>query len=185
MYIMAMELIFIRHGQTDFNKNKIPQGQEIDVGLNEEGIRQVEAAAANVPEHVDVFFSSPLKRAFQSAEIINAKFKMPIQIHDGIKEFSYGSLAGKPWPQIEEETGGRATRAADQSLAFDYRAYGGESIDDLKKRVLAFVEEMKATYPDKTVLVAAHGGVIGAMHLLFPQAEQAEVVNAGVHRFQF
>ncbi len=180
-----MKLIFVRHGQTDFNKNKIPQGQEIDAPLNAEGIKQVEAAIAQLPSSVDLFFASPLKRAYQTAQILNTKLGMEIVTHDKLKEFSYGSLAGKPWPQIEEETQGAATYEKDQRLDFDYRPYGGESIEDLKKRVAEFVEEMKITHPDKTILIAAHGGVIGAMHLLFSSGEQAAPKNAAIHTFDF
>ncbi len=180
-----MKLLFVRHGQTDFNKNKLPQGQEIDAPLNAEGVKQVEAALANLPSAVDLFFSSPLKRAFQTAQILNTKLNKEIVLHDKLKECSYGSLAGKPWPQIEAETQGLATHEKDQRLEFDYRAYGGESIDDLKKRVGEFVDEMKAANPDKTILIAAHGGVIDAMHILYPQTEKAETENASMHVFEF
>jgi broad specificity phosphatase PhoE len=180
-----MKIFFIRHGQTDFNKQKIPQGQEIDVGLNDEGVRQVKEALPSIPHGIDIIFSSPLKRARETAQIISAKLGKEIVLRDDIKEFSFGSLAGKPWSKIEQETGGTVTRDKDKALTFDYRPYGGESIEDLKVRVQGFINEVRMQYPDKKILVAAHGGVIGAMHLLYPQKEMVERRNATIHEFEF
>src|SRR5436853_1073134 len=96
-----MRLYFIRHGQTDYNLKKLPQGQEIDAPLNETGRAQAEKAAEFLPKNIDVFYSSPMKRTLQTAEILNKKLEKEILVHDLIKEMSYGSLAGKTWPEIE------------------------------------------------------------------------------------
>lgn len=184
-YNARMKLLFIRHGQTDYNKMQRPQGRGIDASLNAEGIQQVESALENIPNDIDIFFSSPLKRAAESAEILNRKLKLPIKYHDDLVELSYGSLAGKTWPEIEAETGDAEVHQKDRDSAFDYRNFGGDSAEDMKQRVQRFVAEMKKTYPKKTVLVATHGGVIGIMHILFPQKEMPETGNATIHTFEF
>lgn len=59
-----MKLTFIRHGQTDLNKDNRIQGGGIDQPLNETGINQAEVAASHFdPQKYDLVFSSPLKRA--------------------------------------------------------------------------------------------------------------------------
>lgn len=65
-----MKLTFIRHGQTDLNKDNRIQGGGIDQPLNETGINQAEVAASHFdPQKYDLVFSSPLKRAKKTAEI--------------------------------------------------------------------------------------------------------------------
>ena len=180
-----MKLIFVRHGQTDFNKNKLPQGQEIDAPLNETGIKQAEEAAKSLPQNIDFIVSSPLKRAAQTAEILNRRLNKKIEFNDDIKELRYGSFAGKPWPEIAEIMDDKNVKEKNDNITFDYSKYGGDSADDLKARVANFVTEMKEKYPDKTILVASHGGVMDAMHILFPQKEKTETDNASIREFIF
>jgi broad specificity phosphatase PhoE len=160
------------------------QGQEVDEPLNETGVKQVEATMRNLPDHVDAIISSPLRRARQTAELLNTKFKKDIQFSDDIKELRYGSLAGKTWSEIEAQYGGRVTHETDDNVTFDYRPFGGEWSEDFKKRVTHFVEKVKRRYThDEVILVTAHGGVIDAMHILFPQQEKPSRDNGTVHEF--
>ena len=180
-----MKLLFIRHGQTDFNKNKLPQGQEIDAPLNDTGIKQAEEAAKSLPEDIDLVIASPLKRASQTAEILNKKLNKKLEFNNDIKELRYGSLAGKPWSEIVEITGSKDIHEKDDKTLFDYKKFGGDSAEDLKQRVAKFVSEVKEKHPNKTILIVTHGGVIDAMHILFPQKERVETNNATVHEFNF
>ena len=180
-----MKLLLVRHGQTDYNKAKRPQGQEIDAPLNETGVQQAEDAARSLPHGIDFIISSPLKRAAQTAEILNKKLNVEIEYSDHIKELRYGSLAGKTWPEIEALMGDLEAHQKDQDVRFDYRAFGGDSALDLEQRVMKFVREMQEKYPDKTILVATHGGVIDAMHVLYPRKERAVTDNASIHEFDF
>jgi probable phosphoglycerate mutase len=180
-----MRLIFVRHGQTDFNKNKLPQGQEIDAPLNDTGVTQAEEAAKSIPNDIDLIIASPLKRAAQTAEIINKRFNKKIEFNDDIKELRYGSLAGTPWPQIAEIMDDKDVKEKDDNVTFDYSKFGGDSAEDLKRRVAKFVGEVREKYPTKTILVASHGGVIDSMHILFPQKDRAATDNATIHEFIF
>ena len=180
-----MRLIFVRHGQTDFNKNKLPQGQEIDASLNDTGIKQAEEAAKSLPSDIDFIIASPLKRAAQTAEILNKVLNKRIEFSDDIKELRYGNLAGKPWSQIAEILNDKDVKEKDDNITFDYSKHGGDSAESFKARVARFAKEMQNKYPDKTILVAAHGGVIDAMHILFPQKEKVITDNASIHEFDF
>ena len=178
-----MKLIFVRHGQTDYNLEGRPQGQEVNMPLNETGIGQVEAAAQFVPTDIDFIISSPLKRAAQTADILNTKLNKEIEYNSDIMELRYGSLAGKLWAEIEIETGDKDIHQKDRDLLFDYRQYGGESAQDLMDRVARFIDELKETYVDsgKKIVVTTHGGVIDTLHKLF--GNKVETQNAGVHEF--
>ncbi len=178
-----MTLIFIRHGETDQNRDGVVQGQEVDGVLNENGIKQVEQTALRLPEDIDFILSSPLKRASKTTEIINRRFNKKFYFRDELKEVSYGSLAGKTWGQIESETGEKNMQEKELKLVFNYRPYGGESIEDVKTRLAKFIAGLKRDYADKKILIITHGCVIDTMHLLFPQKEKPESKNASVHEF--
>lgn len=180
-----MRLLLIRHGQTDYNVKKIPQGQEIDAPLNDEGIRQVEAAIPLVPSNIDFIISSPLKRASQTADILNKALGKEILYEDRIKELSYGSLAGKTWQEIEAETGDPNVKEKDSNMNFNYCLYGGEAVIDVQNRVAQFVEDAKVKYPGKTILVTTHSGVMKTMYRLFPQKDEPKTLNATIHEFRF
>lgn len=178
-----MKLLFVRHGQTDFNREGRMMGQEFDLPLNAVGIAQVENTALFLSHDIAAIISSPLKRAHQTAEIINKKLHKKIELNDDIKEMSYGSLAGKTWSEIEAETGDNTAHEKDTDVTFDYRPYGGETAENFKRRVAKFVGELKSRYENKIVLVTSHGGVIDVMHILFPQGERPASDNARIHEF--
>ena len=179
-----MKLLLIRHGQTDFNIHGILQCQEIDESLNAEGVKQVREAAKLLPGDIDLIISSPLRRTTHTAQIINEVLNKQIELNDDIKELSCGSLAGKSWSEVVEETGDKDAEQKDTEIRFDYRDYGGESAEMLKQRVAKFVEETKLRHPDKKILVSTHGGVIDTMYLLFPRPKAADD-NASIHEFDF
>ena len=89
-----MELYMVRHGQTDFNKNKRLQGV-IDIPLNEYGIELAEKTAEGLKDvPFDVIYSSPLSRAFQTAEIIRGDRPAEIIPTDSLLELSFGEYEG-------------------------------------------------------------------------------------------
>ena len=66
-----MEIVFIRHGQTDVNKDNRLQGAKVDAELNDYGHEYARKAAKNFDEsEFDVVYSSPMKRAVETAKIL-------------------------------------------------------------------------------------------------------------------
>lgn len=97
-------IYIVRHGQTARNKAKLLQGRS-DIPLNESGIVQAEAAAEwfqNQENRVDVVYSSPLKRAVETAKIIAPN--VPLLIEDRLIEMDYGPYEGMdltdPAPEV-------------------------------------------------------------------------------------
>jgi len=185
-----MELIFVRHGETDGNKEGILQGQSYDVGLNEAGIQQVKDLIPELEKlKFDVIFASPLKRARETGEIIGDHFDVPIKLDDDIMERDYGSIGGRNWIDVSRELNMskedfRVTQSSDR---YDYRKHGGESAQDVKRRLLNFLERVKTDYTDKKVLVATHGGIIRWMHQFYseePYDPTKKLPNASVHMFE-
>ena len=90
-----MAVLMTRHGQTDWNVEKRVQGKA-DIELNETGIEQAKITSEKLKnEKIDVIISSPLKRAKQTAEIINQTLNCPIIYEDGISERDFGEFEGK------------------------------------------------------------------------------------------
>jgi predicted dienelactone hydrolase len=92
---IAVPFYYVRHGQTDINKNGIvPENR--DVPLNEKGILQAKEAAKLLRnKNIKIIVASPLIRAKQTAEIINKALNVPIIYYDGLKEGSWGIATGE------------------------------------------------------------------------------------------
>lgn len=94
---------FIRHGETDFNKEKRYTGL-IDIPLNKNGIQQVKQSLYLLDDkHISIIYSSPLKRALQTAYIISKYLNIPILIVDSFKERDFGILQGRKKPNYKKK----------------------------------------------------------------------------------
>ena len=163
-----MEIVFIRHSQTDVNKSGKIQGANIDAELNKAGRKLAQESAKNFDEsQFGVVYASPMKRAFETARIFT-KEKKDIILDDRLLEFDYGEWDGALLTEMAEkypdaiDPWGKANR--------NYIKYAphGESMEELEKRCADFLDEMIKRYPDKKVLVVAHGTLIRMMaaHLI-------------------
>jgi len=98
-----MKLYLVRHGETDWNiQNKI-QGQT-DIVLNETGKRQAQALAELLREsyRIDVIYTSPQRRALETAQVIGRKMGIEPIIKQGLEEMSLGKWEGYSWRQVRE-----------------------------------------------------------------------------------
>lgn len=140
-------IYIIRHGQTDWNAIGRCQGR-IDIELNEHGINQAKEIH-NKLENVkfDKVFSSPLKRALKTVQIITNE---DIIIDNRIIERCIGVLEGKLQTEIEINID--FNKIIDDEL-------GIEQITDFKGRIFNFFEEIQEKYKGKNVLVVTHAGV--------------------------
>lgn len=154
-------LYLVRHGQTDWNVQRITQG-ETDIPLNEEGIKQAETMASNLKQiKFDVVFSSDLIRAKRTAEIIAFEKKLAVETTKLLRERRYGKFNGKPWLLMKKyydewENLSKKERA-------QYKPYDGyETDEEAVGRLITFLRETSVAYAGKTVLVVAHGGLMRA-----------------------
>jgi broad specificity phosphatase PhoE len=183
-----MKCYFVRHGQTDFNKENEIMGQ-LDEPLNKTGIAESRALAEKLDLDFEKIFCSPMQRARQTAEIINEKLNVPIEIHDEIRERSFGSLAGETLEQMDKQTMDQIGKK-DHDLTYDYRPFGGEAVADVKARLQKFIEFLKSSaaqrseQAQKKVLVVTHTGIIRLMYPLCLNKPYTEIDNDSVHIFE-
>lgn len=171
-----MRIYVVRHGLTECNKRDILNGQ-IDEPLIAEGVAQAGEVALLIPGSVNHIYTSPLLRARQTAEIINAKRGLPISHHDELKEINLGLLTGKSWTEIES---GEELRGKHRSVQYDYRPEG-ESVDDVKGRVVSFLRQIQEARADGEALIVTHGGIIRIFQLLesgLPSLPMNQIQNA-------
>ncbi len=75
-------------------------------------------------------------------------------------------------------------RDTDLKQKYDYSPYEGDSAEDVKKRVLMFIEKIKSNYSGKKVLIVAHGGILKMFHYIFKDQEgDFSPKNAEIHEF--
>jgi broad specificity phosphatase PhoE len=156
-----MKIYVIRHGVTPLNKLKKVNG-EVDESLDPEGVEQAKEAVALIPQTIIQIYVSPLLRAQQTANILSESLHLPISIENGLTEIRMGSLAGKAWEEMEN---GAELKQKHRSVQFDYHPYGGESLEEVKKRLLVFLNTLKKKHSDREILLITHGGIIRMIRL--------------------
>ena len=94
---MPKRIIIIRHGETDYNKNKIFQGWD-DVPLNKQGLMQAKKVANRLKEEaIDAFYSSDLSRALDTAKEIGKRISLQPTKDKRIRERNLGFFQGKKY----------------------------------------------------------------------------------------
>lgn len=142
--------MLVRHGRTEANAGRRLQGR-LDLPLDEVGAAQVAALAAWLGRP-DRMISSPLLRARQTAEA----FGVPYEIDERWTELDYGSIDGLPLSEVGDDVWAR-WRVDPQ-----YQIGGGESLAEMRERVVPAVEELLADAAEQTVVVTTHVSPIKA-----------------------
>lgn len=141
------KICLIRHGETDWNALGRIQGKT-DIPLNENGKKQAEQCRDYLKHSEwDVIVTSPLKRAKQTALIINEALQLEVVEMDEFMERSFGDAEGK----TREE----------RAILYPHHQYPNqESREALVKRLTDGLEKVICRFPDEKVLLVAHGAVI-------------------------
>ena len=151
-----MELFLIRHGPTNYNQQRRWQGR-VDIPLNPEG-KALANAIGGVLRSKNVcrdnIYSSPLSRAVETARII-APEPCSVSVDERLIEIDLGQYDGRNEDEIEREVGTQEYELWRREN-FSTPAPGGESFDQLKKRVGDFFEDLSATQVAPQILVVAH-----------------------------
>ena len=183
------ELIFIRHGETDWNRQERFQGQ-LDVPLNAAGRAQAERLAARLAaEPADVLISSDLGRALQTAAPLARAWATTATPLPGLREQHFGLLEGLDVPTIKTQHAALwrdwLSHRADFALPG-----GGESLRQFHDRVMVAVRELADAHRGRRVAVVTHGGVLDmlwrhAQGLPLDGLRTCAIPNAGINRLRW
>ena len=164
-----MKTYLTRHSETPLNQLRKVNG-EIDEPLNETGIAQAKELAASLPPSLKIIYSSPLKRAIETATYLSEKTNLPINITSALTEVRMGNLAGKSWKEMPN---GQILKKLHRSVQYDYLATGGENVADVFARLKPFLSAISHQFNDHEVLFITHGGIIRTLKFL----ETGEIIN--------
>ena len=152
-----MILYVVRHGKTEWNLEHRCQGVS-DIPLVDEGRESAKELYPLVSElGIDVAFSSPLSRAYETAKIITNN-SIPINIDDRLIERDWGMNEGMKIDEVDQ--------IDCWDVILNTNVQGIERVQDFMKRISEFIEDIKEKYPDKKVLVVAHSAVLRVIHYL-------------------
>jgi probable phosphoglycerate mutase len=150
---------FLRHGQTDWNREGRYQGTS-DIPLNAAGIAQAHAAARRLAAvAIDCIIASPLIRARKTAEIVAEQRAIAIHTEAGLVERNFGSFEGLVIREVKQQHGVPLDQPSAAILPAD-----ADPWNEIHERVPPVVARWLNTYPNQTLLFVAHGGVFDAVH---------------------
>ena len=178
-----MKIYFVRHGETDWNKERKIQGQ-VDIPLNEFGrhlARETAKGLRDVP--FDVCFTSPLGRARETAEIILQGRDVPILEDKRILEMNFGVLEGKCCSKEGWDVPDSFQMFFDDPVHYQ-APEGGEDFQAVRERTGDFLNWLFAQeqYRDSTVLVTTHGAAMAGLLNNLKKKPLAEYWGVGVHK---
>lgn len=151
---MTTSVYIVRHGQTAWNKEEVFRGRS-DIPLNETGLREAELAGGYFKDvAVHAVYSSPLSRARQTAQKITWFHSLEVQPLDGLIDMSFGDWEGHPLTEVKEKDGDRYRQWQEEPHLL--RLPGGETLDEVRIRAMAALEEVIREHPEKTLVLVSH-----------------------------
>ncbi len=156
-----VRVFLARHGQTPLNAVNCMQGQ-IDVELSELGKKQATALKERLKnEKIDYIYTSPLIRAYDTANRVYEYHDCPFEIDDRIKEMNFGEWEGNPIEKIKNE-GGKAAYYFWKEPQ-NYTITTGETFHELIARIGDFMDMVVSKHDGENVLIVCHGMVVRAI----------------------
>jgi len=147
-------IYLVRHGQTAWNKEEIFRGRS-DVPLNETGLREASSAAEYFRGmEVQAIYSSPLSRAWQTAQKISEVVRREITPLEGINDMSFGKWEGQPLRDVQKNHNEMYRQWIEAPHLL--KIPGGESLDEVRTRAMAALEEVIRSHPQKTLILVSH-----------------------------
>ena len=166
---MKKDFYIFRHGQTDMNAAGRWQGRTVDMPLNPEGRRQAYDLAEELKQTgMEMIFSSPLKRAVQTAEIVAGKLQVPVRVENGLIEGCFGDAEGKTRTEIQTlypEIAEQWRRLEEETMDVCFK--GGETKRQIQQRMFKTLENIARENDCRIVGISAHSATIRCFALLF------------------
>jgi probable phosphoglycerate mutase len=165
-------LILARHGETDWNRDGIWQGHG-DPPLNDVGRGQARELAERLARiEIDALYSSDLRRAYETAEIVAHAKGLEITADPDLREIDIGAWSGLTRAEIEQRFPGMVRD-------------GGETNEAFNARALDTVRRIATAHAGRRVLVITHGGVVRALDRHVLDEPRAVLGNCETASFRY
>lgn len=179
-----MKVYLIRHGETDYNKKRKLQGQ-CDIELNDYGRELARITAEALKDvHFDIVYTSPLKRAKETAQIMIGERAVPVIEDKRIQEISFGEYEGLCCQGENFNIPDKSFRNFFDLPAEYHVPPNGESFEEIIKRTGEFWKELlrKEELAEKTVLISTHGCALKAILANINPVPLEAFWGTGVHK---
>lgn len=174
-------LVLIRHGESNATVAQVVGGHQGCTGLSARGRLQAEALrdrlAATGELEPDVFLSSVMPRAVETAEIIAPAFGLDLRQECDLCELHPGESDGLTWDEYRRKYG-EVDMAADPTSPI---APGGESVAAFQARVVGALRRIVEEHAGRTVVIVCHGGVVASSFVAFFDLPVERTMGAFVH----
>jgi 2,3-bisphosphoglycerate-dependent phosphoglycerate mutase len=155
---LPTRICLVRHGETEWNAERRIQGQ-IDIGLNDTGLRQAAAAGRWLKvAGIVALYSSDLKRAWTTALAIGSALGLAADPVPDLRERRYGIFEGLTFAEAQARYPEGYAAFARRNADYDFE--NGESLRAMHARVTGKLAELAARHPGETIAVVVHGGVL-------------------------
>lgn len=167
IFLNQTKVLLIRHGETDWNKQKIMQGG-VNRPLNETGLKQAEDLAQRLLcyyPNITVIYSSDLDRAFQTAEKLAIPLQLDIKKRASLREMNWGAIEGLTKTEIDALYGEKRKeieeKYPDPKQRWHISLYpGSETEEELLQRGKEEVLRIANSHPGETIAIFSHGKLI-------------------------
>jgi len=159
-----MKLYFVRHGESVANVLRVFSNHNLDHPLTTLGVEQAHALAVKLAgKPIQRIYTSPVKRAVQTAAILGEKVGIQAEITIALQEWDVGVYEGTSDPVGWD----LHHRVMDDWLVhhlYDHKMPGGESFNEIRARFVPFIQNLiRDGNPDEEVVLVGHGGLYGCM----------------------
>lgn len=157
---MKTTVLLIRHGETEWNTLGKFQGCT-DIALSKEGIKQAKLLKNRLKGNFDYIYSSPLNRAFETANILASGTDKEVAIVSEIREINFGEWEGLTVHEIAENYP-EVFKAWRSDKTESYICGGDSSIHNAANRATKCILDIVNQHKGKKIAIIAHGGIIKA-----------------------
>jgi 2,3-bisphosphoglycerate-dependent phosphoglycerate mutase len=184
-FVEPTRIIAIRHGETAWNVDTRIQGH-LDIPLNAVGRWQAaRLAEALQGEPLQAIYASDLTRAWETAQHVAHTHGLTVTKEEGLRERHFGDFEGKTFAEIEVALPEQSMRWRKRDPHF--APSGGETLHDLRTRVLEAASRLAARHPGEQIAMVGHGGVMDVLYraatrLDIQAARTWELGNAAINR---
>ena len=182
------DFLFIRHGETDWNRQQRFQGQ-IDVPLNAMGLAQAQRLGDRLgTQPADGLICSDLVRAQQTAAPLAQAWARSPTLEVGLREQSFGILEGLDVPTIKARHPDLWAQWLEHRA--DFALPGGESLRQFHTRVIEAVRQLASAHAGARLAVVTHGGVLDMLWrtvhgLSLDGLRACEIPNTGINHLRW
>lgn len=154
-------LFLVRHAETEWNTARIFQGR-LDSRITERGLEQAARLAARLePEGIVAVYSSDQGRALQTASAVASRVGLEISPRQDLREIDCGDWTGKGYQDVQ--THWPEEHANWTQRPHLHRMPGGESVVEVQRRGLRFLEDVLRSHPGQSVCAVSHNTLVRAV----------------------